>query len=269
MADVVQLVDGQAAAREALAVRAADLTVARVRDFHAWYDSAAIAALCDAIVREVEALQRQTATMTDAFLARILTVLRERPTAPAGAINVAGLRTGVTHAGAYGRLADQYRYEISEGTDPALALEHVVERADLMASTDTDLAFRQQAHKIMVVRQVDGWRRIIHPELSRGGTCGLCVAAADRTYKRADLMALHARCHCTVLPIVNGQDPGLSLNEDDLAKLYAAAGSTAGTDLKKTRYVVHQHGELGPVLRAAGDAFRSPAQAAADATHAA
>jgi hypothetical protein len=93
--------------------------------------------------------------------------------------------------------------------------------------------------------------------------------ASDRTYKSKDLMALHDRCKCTVLPIVNGQDPGLTLNGADLAAFYKSAGSTGAADLKKTRYVVHQHGELGPVLRAAGDKFTGPAQVAANATHAA
>lgn len=269
MPDVTQLVDAHASARGLIADQAATATIARVRGFTGWYDTAAITALCDAIVREVEALQRQSAGITDAFLARVLTILRSRPTGPVGAIRVQNLRLGITHAGAYGRLADQFRYEISQGVTPEAALEHVVERAGRMASTDTDLAFRGQAQKVMVVRSVDGWRRIIHPEMSRGGTCGLCVAASDRTYKRGDLMALHADCHCTVLPIVNGQDPGVDLNAADFALLYDAAGSTSAKDLKKTRFVVHQHGELGPVLRAAGDSFRGPSEAAADTTHAA
>jgi hypothetical protein len=269
MADVQQLVVAQAVVRQDLGAQAAAATADRVRSFNGWYDTAAITALCDRIVREVEARQRQTASATDAYLSRVLTILRGRPTPPAGSVKVTGLRVGVTHAGAYGRLADQFRYEISQGTPAPAALEHVVTRAETMAATDTDLAFRAQAQKVMIVRKVDGWRRIIHPEMSRGGTCGLCVAASDRTYKRGDLMALHDRCHCTVLPIVNGQDPGLDLNGQDLRVLYAKAGSTGAADLKKARYVIHMHGELGPVLRAAGDAWRSPSRVAADTSHAA
>lgn len=42
------------------------------------------------------------------------------------------------------------------------------------------------------------WVRVTSP----GDTCGLCVQAATRVYKRADLAPIHARCRCTVRPLL-------------------------------------------------------------------
>jgi hypothetical protein len=71
-------------------------------------------------------------------------------------------------------------------------------------------------------------------------------------------MPIHERCHCGVLPIVGGKDPGRNLNEDEFKHIYGEAGSTAREDLAKVRVEVHEHGELGPVLRKKGDNFRGP-----------
>lgn len=102
---------------------------------------------------------------------------------------------------------------------------------------------------------VERYRRVIHPELSKTGSCGLCVVAATNTFTRADLMPMHNRCKCTVAPIVGSNDPGLKLNSDDLMTIYKAAGKTAGrdystsaTDLTKLRVKVVNNSELGPVL---------------------
>lgn len=42
------------------------------------------------------------------------------------------------------------------------------------------------------------WVRVTSP----GDTCGLCVQAATRVYKRADLAPIHTRCRCTVRPLL-------------------------------------------------------------------
>jgi hypothetical protein len=133
----------------------------------------------------------------------------------------------------------------------------------VLAETDTQLAARAQAKQFMVVKKVDGWRRIIHPELSRSGTCGLCIVAADRIYHSSELMPLHDRCKCTVAPIINSIDPGYSLNKSDLNALYQQVGGTQAAQLVKTRITVHHNGELGPVLGVQGQHFRSPSDVAA------
>lgn len=265
---VQQAVLSHAAAREQLARAAAASAQQQVRHFTDWYSTAAITALTLRIALLVEAAQRQTAAVTDSYLARVLTLLLGRPVQPAGPVDVTGLRQGITHPGVYGRLADQYRFEISQGQTPETVLEHVTNRAATMARTDIDLAFRAQTHDVLIREpSITGYRRVIHPELSRGGSCGLCVAASDRIYFKDELLPMHDNCHCTVLPILGGQDPGSRLNAADLKAIYAAAGATAAAALKRTRYVVQDHGELGPVLRPVEDAFRDAADVAAASTH--
>jgi hypothetical protein len=112
--------------------------------------------------------------------------------------------------------------------------------------------------------RIRGYRRILRPYLSEGGSCGLCIAAADRIYKREDLLPIHAKCKCITLPVTKAADPGLKLNTDDLAQLYTDAGGTSRAKLKRTRYRIEEHGELGPVLVRQGQGFRTADQAADD-----
>jgi hypothetical protein len=260
--DILGLVQAQAAARERLTTSAVHATVARTRTLD-FYDSAAITAAVEQIVAHVEAAQRQTAALTDAYLSRITTQLRDRATQPAGAVDVTVLRAGVRHDQVYGRLADNYRYLRSTGVSEADALTQTLQRAEVMAATDVDLAMRAQAARFAEVHHLQ-YRRVLHPELSRHGSCGLCVAASDRVYTRGKLMPIHARCKCEVLPIVGSKDPGHSINKADLDRLYAAAGgTTAGEDLKRVRVTVRHHGELGPVLTRRGQHFRGPDDIAA------
>lgn len=249
--------DHAAAAVSAAGAQAAAMTAA------AWYDTQAITGMATLIARLVEAMQRRIAAVTDAYLARATTLLAARPVAPVGVVDVTGLRTGVTHPGVYGRAADQYRWARSEGATDEQAAAVAVSRAERAADMDAQLAKRAQVHRFTLVRSVDGYRRVLRPELARDGPCGLCVAASDRVYSRAELLPLHDRCKCVVLPIVNGVDPGVEVNARDLAALYRAAGSTAARDLKRVRVAVRQHGELGPLLVDRRHRFRGPDDVAA------
>lgn len=259
-----------ASARERLAASAAATAQREARSFTGWYDTAAITVMTLRLATLIEAAQRQTAAVTDAYLVRALAEMLGRPIRPIGPVDITGLRQGVTHPGVYGRLADLYRYERSRGLSEPEVLQVVVQRAETLARTDTDLAFRAQAHAYTADPQklgITGYRRVLHPELSAGGTCGLCIVASDRTYYKDRLMPLHDRCHCGVLPIIGDLDPGKNLNGEDLAALYKRAGSTAAADLKRVRIAVHEHSEIGPVLRNADDSFRDAHDVAISTTH--
>jgi hypothetical protein len=294
-----QLVDAHAAARQRLTDEAAAFAAAQAAQFTSWYDSDAITEFAERVARRVQAAQRQTAGVTDSFLLRVLRLLLGRQVRSDGTVDVAGgLRVGVTPAGVYGRSADVYRFQRSLGKSDAEALRLAVERARVAAEMDVTLAFRAQVRSTLsavaerqglvpvprteplvgvATGDVDapetppadagpvlGYRRVIHPELSRGGSCGLCVAASTRTYGYADLLPIHARCACTVAVIVEDQDPGLELNQADYKLLYSDAGGTAGRLLKRGRYRVAENSELGTVLVRAGDSFRDAADVDAD-----
>lgn len=108
--------------------------------------------------------------------------------------------------------------------------------------------------------KVTGYRRVIHPELSAGGSCGLCVVASTRMYYMEDLAAMHGHCKCTVLPVTADDDPGFTLHQDDLKKFYRDAGSNRREDLLNTRYKVEMHGELGPTIVSAEHHFRGTSE---------
>lgn len=167
------------------------------------------------------------------------------------------------------RAAEKYRYERSVGKDPEIANGLAEQKiADLVDSNMILSARLAQQQTLRLVQAKDarviGWRRVIHPELSKGGVCGLCVAAADRVYKISELRPIHDRCKCTIAAVTTEHDPGYTLNQDDLDRLYVHAAETAPTEtvygyerqalstsakaLKKTRYQIVHHNEYGPVL---------------------
>ncbi len=177
----------------------------------------------------------------------------------------------------YGRAADTFRREIADGKTEEQARRRALLRIQTAAETDVTLAVRQQYLAGMVdIRDVRGYRRILHPELSKGkdisrrGPCGLCVVAADRIYRVKELKAIHTGCNCETLPIIGEMDPGLDLNAEDLEAIYRAAGGTGGdavvtvdgkrkrvsVALKRIRVALAEHGELGPVLVDADQSYR-------------
>lgn len=167
------------------------------------------------------------------------------------------------------RAAETYRYEKFTGKDHAAANTAAETRIASLVDDNMILSARmasQQTLKLVSDKdaRVIGYRRIIHPELSKGGVCGMCIVAADRKYHIGDLQPIHTRCNCSIAPIakINGAyvDPGHRLNQDDLDRLYSHAKdaspdqrATSIEALTRTRYRIVQHHELGPVLtRSAG-----------------
>lgn len=257
--NLVRLVDAQALARDRITARVTNLVRREVGRFDGWYSPTRVAELAEQVSLAVIAGQGETARVTDAYLARVLGQMTNRSVAPIGArVSYDELRNGTGAVEAYSRLGGDYRYRIAEGREPEKALSAVVERAVAMAQTDMTLAMRGAANQVYEARQIDGYRRVIRPELSRTGTCGLCAAASDRVYTRGNLLPIHGRCRCETLPIVDGVDPGRFLNQDELSMLYSEGGSTYGKDLKRVRVRYNEHGELGPVLTDRSHRVRLP-----------
>ncbi|OCB09237.1 hypothetical protein A5717_26030 [Mycolicibacterium porcinum] len=156
----------------------------------------------------------------------------------------------------FNRPARTLRALEAEGATRAVADEVARERIERIVEDDVMLAQRFAEAEILT-RAVNldepepiiiGYRRVIHPELSKTGVCGLCIAAADQRYKIGTLLPIHARCNCTVAPISLDHDPADEVNQADLGALYGQAGGTSGAHLKRVRYQENEHGELGPVL---------------------
>lgn len=256
---------------EAQAVKAASVRTKAMTD-EAWRDFDAVTRYAQDMVRVVEAPQRAVAAVTNAYQARLLTELTETTATPVKQIDVTTLRN-VDHDVVYGRMADYYRY-LTDNPDrqetPEKAAQLVVQRAEEVAQMDVALAVRAQNHEVVrTKKKVKYYRRVIHPELAdSGASCGLCIVASDRIYTKDQLMPIHFRCHCEVVPVMKETDDyGFRLNEDDLEQLYKAAGGNEAKRLKETRFTIHQHGELGPVLSYQGNRWRGPSEVEDDTEH--
>lgn len=242
-----------AAARQAVTDRLVAQVRAVVEAFHGWYDDLAVRRLAKEIGSMVRSAQAAAASNEDAYLTSLIGHLSGKPVRTPGAIAdsvIRDLRKGVDPDRVYERLAVTYRYEVSKGASPEKALGDVLTRAAVMNDYDVALATRAQDRKTLQATHLAvAYRRVIHPELSKGGTCGMCIVASDRVYRKSDLMPIHARCWCSVSPILaGGVDPGSGINNLDLQTLYKDAQGKQAPSLKRTRYRVDEHGELGPTL---------------------
>jgi hypothetical protein len=206
--------------------------------------------------------QLATGSLMETYLRQVLEQLGVDDL-PAGAlVNLAADLRGVPLEEVLARPLATVRWRRSQGDPLDVASATGLQRLRTTAETDLELAVRQGAVDIFSkTKRVQRYRRILRPYLSAGGSCGLCVAASDRLYKRGDLMPIHGRCKCSVLPVVGNVDPGLELNGYDLNEIYRDAGGNTAAKLKRTRYRVEQHGELGPVLVLKGHDFRTADQA--------
>lgn len=215
----------------------------------------------------VSAYAAKSASLVDVSLAKTrrnvrsfsLQVLADHGATPARVRPQVDLypRSGTPSTQVYARPAEQYNYARSQGKSDAEARTVMEKRLTDLVAADVAAAERDEFDQMWAMSsKVIGYRRIIHPERSVSGTCGLCVVAATRLYSTDDLMELHGGCKCTELPVFKDSDPGLKLNTDDLKEIYAAAGSTAAEDLKRTRVAIDENGELGPILVREGDHFR-------------
>ncbi|MER7169153.1 hypothetical protein ABT336_24215 [Micromonospora sp. NPDC000207] len=321
VAALYALVRAQAVLRQRIVEQAVAAATLPWTVFGGWWSSAEIGQLVASVLRVVQPLQRQAAQVTDAFLARQLSVTTGRRVEPVGVVDVTRLRRALPDPGGsgaasatgsvdladvgdgrdgswftgnfmlrdapevvdyslpddgrgwmnpmvvYGRPADTYRWQVSErNTSPEVAVERAVLRARQIAETDVGLAVRAQARKVAVSnRAVTGTRRILHPEKSKDGfSCGLCVVAADRIYKKTELMPIHGGCNCETALIANGVDPGLDLNVRDLEAIYEAGGGARGGRRlqNQVRVSITEHGELGPILVRSNHRFVDPGEVA-------
>lgn len=302
-AAVLALLEAEDRAVES-AVSAAQAAVGSlVMGFDDWYDSDAITSLTHSISQTVQGFTRGVARTADAFMTRTIAMMTGRIVHPAGAVRQAiagprahelrripesagilnGDRNGITRPGIYGRVADTYRWQtakidealieaVRSGIKPTGLVDPDVAalaRARRAVDTDLKLARRAQMHRTLSRAAqeglVTGYRRIIHPEVSRGGTCGLCIAASTRVYRVDHLQPLHGGCHCSQLPVARGVDPGVDINDDAYEEALAITGGHTDRDsLRRTRFRVDHHGELGPVLAPADQPIRTPAEVRRD-----
>lgn len=236
-----------ASTRRALAAYTAAVAVIRARVdagiARAWanlpeYREGNAAGFAAAVSALVIGAQRQVAAQTDAYLAQVesaATGISVGPLGiPADVIAYATLR-GVDASEVYRRPFVTLWTVLSDGEPFSDAVAKGLHRARASAATDVQLAKTHAARHVLTTKDnVVGYRRV--PE---SDACRLCKEAAENTYRTGDLMPIHARCDCGIEPVFGGRGTGRRLTGDDVLE-------------------VHHHGEIGPVLTAAGDHFSGP-----------
>lgn len=214
--------------------------------------TASIPRLVDDTVEKVLETMDETRVDADAFLKEALEAEGKKfPQDVSPARDGSYPRKNILPEDVWERPVSEYRNARNNGDSHQEAMLKTLARVRQLADADVRMANRERAARVYEAASpqgVIGYRRIIHPELSRTGTCGLCLVAADRLYSTKELYPLHDNCKCETLPVTSTSDPGLKLNRDDLDYIYSVAGGNTASKLSNTRISEYVSGERGPTL---------------------
>jgi hypothetical protein len=216
----------------------------------------------------VASSQEQMADLTASFLTeyRSLALGSAPRTARVNPRRYTALR-GVDPLEVYRRPGETVRWKQSEGKTLEEAVHAASLRAVNLATTDLQLAKRNvSADLLKADSKAIAWRR----QLEGSYSCGLCIVASTNTYHRDQLLPIHHGCDCSVQPVYDEDE--LTEHETSADKTLAAAHDvirdtfgTASADARtagdyRDLIIVHNHGELGPVLGVRGQHWVSPGQ---------
>ena len=179
---------------------------------------------------------------------------------------------GVPDEDVYDRPAKVYRWRKSLGDSHGDALDAAVARAEQVAGDDVSLAARKTAaQRLAAVEDVVGYRRVVHPELARRGSCGRCVNGGLGVGLGGRLVGDNFPRGHQRARIVDGKPDPKTLNpvidvEHGYQVVTELAGATSGALLQQVSVRVVDHSELGPTLEYAHGSRRvivTPVDAAA------
>lgn len=185
------------------------------------YDEEHVEPFVKSVVPIVLAAQRQSVSVTDAFLARALG--RSPLGVPREEASGAAVRAGTPPEHVYRRPFVTVWTALQAGTEWEAAVASGLARARSTAATDVQLSMRQAAH--LVGEQDDniyGFARKANP-----GACKFCQTVDGAYVKSASAFPLHPHCGCGLEPLTEPHPLAATL-PDGVA--------------------VREHGELGPVL---------------------
>lgn len=225
-------------------------TVGTLWDRLGGIDATALEQFAAQAAEVVGVTQLQAATIAAAYIDSVIGLAGgQRPTRIVDVARAAMMaRNGTTLIDVYSRPTITARAQIADGKDFAQALRIARDRAVSAADTDVKLAARSSARDAMVSAGVKHYKRV--PDAH---ACVFCLTASTQRYSTAELMPLHPRCGCSVMPLI-GESTHI-IDSDLLARLKASSGRPDYWNDPKAAIAVHQHRELGPVLTHAGDHF--------------
>lgn len=200
-------------------------------------------------------------------------------------------RKGVDPEEVYQRPFRQIWTDLQKGKDLNESIEKATKRLENTVKTDIQLAKTHAARDFIQEQgNIQGYRRV----LTGAENCGLCIVASTQRYHVRDLLPIHPGCDCAVAPILGTQDPGQTINSTMLTdesieeaetktgvKIYDQNSIVDAGDLlepvhdeMETRFgvsdrgaraidyrkviMVHEHGEMGPLLTIKSHDFTGP-----------
>ena len=159
------------------ATRAA--VIAAYAEIEDWSDTAQTLTAAAVAVRVAQAGQQSTAGLSAQYAAVVMALLGDRSQSPIvpDLLRLLQGRRNVTPFNLYSRPIHVYRRVIARGGTPAEAFAAARLRAEVIAGLDGVLTAREATLLQFRAEGALRYRRVIRPELSASGTCGLCIAA--------------------------------------------------------------------------------------------
>lgn len=229
-----------------------------------WRD-ADITAFAELVVPKVLGGQDRMSALTAAYLNRTIALEighQFRPI-PVPTVDTTGavVRNGTKPIEVYSRPGPTIWRALQQGDSLEQAVSKGRDRLVSMTQSDIQLSKTWSAQKVISQSPsiIVGYRRV----LTGKSSCALCVVASTRIYHKEALMPMHPGCDCTVGEVFQHQAAN---HGDERAVLSAAHNeiqSRLGVDTNKAEQlrqltIVHQHGELGPLLAVRDQHFTGP-----------
>lgn len=209
------------------------------------YNKASIESFAKKAIQLMNAANLNTLSQTSAYLAALQAAATGQPFQPPGlsrsVVALEALR-GTDPIDTYRRPGVVVWTALRDGKELSQATHLGKLRAVAIAATDMQLAKTHTAKEFMARdSRVTKYKRVLN-----GDDCALCVTAADNIYSKSDLLPIHPGCNCSVSPVYGSIDPAKSINKLE----------SQGQD--KVSIEVREHGQIGPMLTRADDAFTTP-----------
>ena len=207
------------------------------------------------LVPKVLAGQVQIATLTAADIARDLGVtpaLVDRDEVTNG--------RGVPPETVYARPIVTVRTALARGEQFSSALQRGQNRMRSLVSTDLQMAKVRQADASLEAAGATQYRRV----LVGAKNCALCAIASTQRYHVGNLLPIHPGCNCGVEPIESSSPLPQVIEPELLEDTHGAVQRITGVSDRGGRspdyrklLLVHEHGEIGPMLTWRGQKFTS------------
>lgn len=268
-AQQLALIQSYAATTAGIRFRTLSFLLALFRGLGSWRDED-VARFTSRAVPTMAGAQRQTGSLTQAYLRAMIADQTGRPRSRAGgAVRVGADVRAVDPAEEYARpfrtLWDGLGPQDDHGPRKSFdqAFSQALTRLEQLIVTDLQLAKTHASRdELEGAEGIGGYRRV----LTGSQSCGLCVVASTQRYHKAQLLPIHPGCDCAVAPISGDADPGQVIDDQRLEDVHDVIQQRFGVsdrggrdpiDYRKV-LISHEHGEIGPVLAVVGHRFTGP-----------